>query len=191
MRCFQLVHPHTFLCKIASTPLNKCYIMMVITGYSNYLAKVHHVATVHSLDRGNIPQKNKHSLVQTNFGYSSRQKIQESWLHYTIIGGMPAFSDMPNICFSWNCAVYYNNRAYPGSEFVVANTLAKWKNVEPNEIDFSQGFRQKVVSRSSACNSLPASGNLCHLLITFANSLDPDQALRNVGPDLDPNCLTP
>ena len=31
---------------------------------------------------------------------------------------------------------------------------------------------------------------LCHLLITFANSLDPDQARQNVGPDLDPNCLT-
>ena len=28
------------------------------------------------------------------------------------------------------------------------------------------------------------------LLITFANSLDPDQARQNVGPDLDPNCLT-
>ena len=26
--------------------------------------------------------------------------------------------------------------------------------------------------------------------ITFANSLDPDQARQNVGPDLDPNCLT-
>ena len=31
---------------------------------------------------------------------------------------------------------------------------------------------------------------LCHLLITFANSLDPDQARHFVGPDLDPNCLT-
>ena len=28
-------------------------------------------------------------------------------------------------------------------------------------------------------------------VITFANSLDPDQARQNVGPDLDPNCLTP
>ena len=27
----------------------------------------------------------------------------------------------------------------------------------------------------------------CRLLITFANSLDPDQARQNVGPDLDPN----
>ena len=31
---------------------------------------------------------------------------------------------------------------------------------------------------------------LCHLLIIFANSLDSDQARQNVGPDLDPNCLT-
>ena len=35
-----------------------------------------------------------------------------------------------------------------------------------------------------------ANGNFCRLLITFANSLDPDQARQNVGPDLDPNCLT-
>ena len=36
-------------------------------------------------------------------------------------------------------------------------------------------------------NSLPTK---CRLLITFANSLDPDQARQNVGPDLDQNCLT-
>ena len=41
-----------------------------------------------------------------------------------------------------------------------------------------------------ALNSFPASGELYHLLKTFANSLDPDQAWQNVGPDLDPNCLT-
>ena len=69
------------------------------------------------------------------------------------------------------------NRAYPGSEFVVANTLAKWEKLLSNEIDFSQGFSQKIVSRScSVFNSLPASGNFCHLLIAFASSLDPDQA---------------
>ena len=39
-------------------------------------------------------------------------------------------------------------RAYSGSEFVVANTLAEWKKLEPNEINFSQGFSQKVVSTS-------------------------------------------
>ena len=38
-------------------------------------------------------------------------------------------------------------------------------------------------------NSFPTSGDFCCLLITLANSLDPDQARRNVGPDLDPNCL--
>ena len=28
------------------------------------------------------------------------------------------------------------------------------------------------------------------MLITYANSLEPDQAWQNVGPDLDPDCLT-
>ena len=83
------------------------------------------------------------------------------------------------------------NRAYPGSEFVVANTLAKWKKLEPNEINFSQGFSEKVVSTSCfVFNSLPARGTFGCLLITFANRLDPDQARQNVGPDLDPSCLT-
>ena len=63
----------------------------------------------------------------------------------------------------------------------------KRKKLERNEIDFSQGFSQKVVSRSYSLF------NLCQLalLITFANSLDPDQAWQNVGPDLDLNYLTP
>ena len=38
--------------------------------------------------------------------------------------------------------------------------------------------------------NFPASNDFCCLLITFANSLDPDQARQNIGPDLDPNCLT-
>ena len=63
--------------------------------------------------------------------------------------------------------------------------------MESNEINFSQGFSQKVVSTSSfVFNSLPAKGDFCWLLISFAKSLDPDQARQNVGPDLDPNCLT-
>ena len=33
-------------------------------------------------------------------------------------------------------------------------------------------------------------GDFCRLLIAFANSLDPDQARLNVGPDLGPNCST-
>ena len=39
-------------------------------------------------------------------------------------------------------------------------------------------------------NSYLASGDFCHLLITFANSLELDQDRQNVGPDLDPNCFT-
>ena len=31
--------------------------------------------------------------------------------------------------------------------------------------------------------------DFCYLLTTKTNSLDPDQAQQNVGPDLDPNCL--
>ena len=63
--------------------------------------------------------------------------------------------------------------------------------MEPNEIDFSQGFSQKVVSSSSVFNSLSPSIDFCHLLITFANSFVPDQAWQNIWPDLDPKCLTP
>ena len=47
-----------------------------------------------------------------------------------------------------------------------------------------------LLSYTIHINSFHASGDLCRLLITFANSLDPDQARQNVGPDLDPNCLT-
>ena len=81
--------------------------------------------------------------------------------------------------------VLYGTRAYPSSEFVVANTLAKWKKLEPNEINLSQGFTQKVSINKLFC---VARGQFCCLLITskFANRLDSNQA----GSDLDPNCLT-
>ena len=65
-------------------------------------------------------------------------------------------------------------RAYPGSDFVVANTLAKCKKLEPNEINFSHGFSQKEVSTCCfvftwlAGNLLPADN--------FIISLDTDQA---------------
>ena len=36
-------------------------------------------------------------------------------------------------------------------------------------------------------NSFLAGSDFCHLVITFANSLDPDQDQLNVGPDLGPN----
>ena len=58
-----------------------------------------------------------------------------------------------------------DRRANSGSEFVVANALAKWKKLEPNEINVSQCFSQKVVSRScSVFNSLPSRSDFCCLL---------------------------
>ena len=39
-------------------------------------------------------------------------------------------------------------------------------------------------------NSLLASCDFCHLLLTFANSLDPDQDRQKIGADLDPSSLT-
>ena len=33
-----------------------------------------------------------------------------------------------------------------------------------------------------------ANGDFCRLLITFVNSLDPDQGRKNVEPELGPNC---
>ena len=38
-------------------------------------------------------------------------------------------------------------------------------------------------------NSFLSSGDFSRLLITFANSLEPNQVRQNIGPDLDPNRL--
>ena len=45
-------------------------------------------------------------------------------------------------------------------------------------------------SKVNILNFILASGDFCRLLITFANSLDPDQDKQSVGPDLDPKRLT-
>ena len=47
-----------------------------------------------------------------------------------------------------------------------------------------------MLSLAYIFNSFHASDDVCRLLITFANSLYPDQAQHFVGPDLDSNCLT-
>ena len=46
-----------------------------------------------------------------------------------------------------------------------------------------------VLSRVVYNNSFFACGDFCHLLITFANILDPDHE-GEIGRDLDPNHLT-
>ena len=43
-----------------------------------------------------------------------------------------------------------------------------------------------VELKGKLVNPFLASGDFCPLLVTFANSLDPDQDLQTV----DPNCLT-
>ena len=56
---------------------------------------------------------------------------------------------------------------------------------------YTEPLRPSVSSiQRFTSNYFYASGDFCCLLITFANSLDPDQDQQNVGPDLDPNCLT-
>ena len=47
---------------------------------------------------------------------------------------------------------------------------------------FSYLFKILTVVQNSACSG--------HLLTTFANGVDPDQARQNIGSDLDPKCLT-
>ena len=46
------------------------------------------------------------------------------------------------------------------------------------------------MTHSALINSFHASRDLCHLLITSANSLYQDHDRQNVGPDLDSSCLT-
>ena len=61
---------------------------------------------------------------------------------------------------------------------------------EKNKNDINLLSAELALGVVKVKNSFPASGDFCRLLIIFANSLDPDQARQNVGPDLDPNCLT-
>ena len=63
-------------------------------------------------------------------------------------------------------------------EYIIVLVLAVNKSSDPD---------QGSISFRKAINSLPTE---CRLLITFAYKLDPDQARQNVGPDLDPICLT-
>ena len=57
---------------------------------------------------------------------------------------------------------------------------------------FQREYRILIIIICIVClfHSFLASDDFCHLLITFANSLDPDQNQQSVGPDLDPNPLT-
>ena len=45
--------------------------------------------------------------------------------------------------YKYVAMVRYHSQAYPGSEFVVANTLAKWKKLEPNKVSKSAKIRNR------------------------------------------------
>ena len=61
-------------------------------------------------------------------------------------------------------------RAYSSSEFVVANTFSQMGKVGANEINFSQGFSQKVYSEKQL-KDIKILLTLSHLGIEFSNKL--------------------
>ena len=57
--------------------------------------------------------------------------------------------------------------------------------------NFNGTFSNEFSSFEQAHQALLAvTLSLTHSVITFANNLDPDQNKLNVGPCMDPNCLT-
>ena len=65
----------------------------------------------------------------------------------------------------------------------INNILFKWRFMSCSSI--YPKYTEALFSNNTVI-SFRASGDFCCLLITFANSLDPDQ---NICPDLDSNCL--
>ena len=59
--------------------------------------------------------------------------------------------------------------------------------IEPQEFEEMLNSNMKV---STSRKNYSKTNVNSLTLITFSNSLDPDQARQNVRPDLDPNCLT-
>ena len=65
--------------------------------------------------------------------------------------------------------------------------------------DLKGGFCTRAISTIISCAgpndymyiiSFLANGDFCCMMITLANSLNPDQNRRNIDPDKDPNRLT-
>ena len=59
----------------------------------------------------------------------------------------------------------------------------------PHDLRCWWDVKHKHTSLHTSTDSFLASGNFCCQLITFANSLDPDQDPQNVSPDQGPNSL--
>ena len=72
--------------------------------------------------------------------------------------------------------------SYLSNPFIITTDVHKHNTSNQNKIKLKIVFLYL-----NNVSSFLASGHFCRLLIIFANSLEPDQA---IGPDLDPNCLT-
>ena len=90
-----------------------------------------------------------------------------------------------NLCFEQK---YENYQNFSSESFHI--WLVKFSMYVNRHVFIMKRKVENSPSVSSFLYSFLASGDFCRLLKTFANSLDPDQARQNVGPDLDPNCLT-
>ena len=74
-----------------------------------------------------------------------------------------------------HACVALNDRTTHAARRVTAHRTYIWNSI--------------IIMSHSTSNSLSTSWKFWHLLMIFANSLDPDQAWQNVRPDLDPNWL--
>ena len=84
-------------------------------------------------------------------------------------------------------------RKKPESKIVVivlhiSRNICFWYSKIKQTMKYSVRVHTCVLIKS--IKFLPANSDFCHLLIIFANSLDPVQARQNVRPDLDLNSLT-
>ena len=73
---------------------------------------------------------------------------------------------------------------------IQAINISEDQGREPDNDNDIEPYEIVVSKANQIVNHFLASGEFCHLLRTFANSLEPDQDRHNVSPDLDPNCLT-
>ena len=79
-----------------------------------------------------------------------------------------------------------------GIELATPGSAVQGREFDPGQVEILWRLINVItqkLSKPGNTSSLLSIGNFCLLLIAFANSLDPDQALQNAGPDLVSNCL--
>ena len=90
-----------------------------------------------------------------------------------------------------------NNHSVIFLSIIICFLFVMYILIETRKMDWSMSGLQAGHMNQEAVNLIGQACSIyflqvatCCLLITFANSLDPDQDWQNVDPDLDPNCLT-